>query len=62
MSKAQAPTPEELKKAKKAVDEFDRAVQSSEVFNEPLTKGERALITTFYLFLQRQQPESVPEQ
>ena len=62
MSKAVAPTPQELKKAKDSVDAFDQAVQRSAVFNAPLTKAERALITTFYLYLQRQLPESEPAQ
>lgn len=53
MSKTQAPTPQELKKAVEAVDEFDQVVQQSTTFNDPLTKSERALLTTFFLYLQR---------
>lgn len=57
MANTKSPTPEELNKAADAVDKFDVAVQNAEVFNQPLTKSERALLTTFYIFLRRKKSE-----
>ena len=62
MSTSQSPTPEELRKAEEVVSNFDRAIQQAAVFNQPLTKAERALLTTFYLFLQRKRSELEREQ
>lgn len=57
MANTKSPTPEELNQAVDAVDKFDTLVQNAEVFNQPLTKSERALLTTFYVFLQRKKLE-----
>ncbi len=62
MSSTQSPTPEELRKAEEVVSNFDKAIQKAAVFNQPLTKAERALLVTFYLFLQRQRSKTGPAQ
>lgn len=53
MSKSNSPTPEELKIAEDLVNAFDQLVQQSLTFNSPLTRGEKALLTTFYVWLVR---------
>ena len=45
------PTSEDLKLAEEALDEFDKSLQDMEFFNEPLSKSERVLLKTFFLFL-----------
>lgn len=53
MSKNNSPTPEELKKAEDKVRLFDELVQQGLTFNSPLTRGEKALLTTFYVWLMK---------
>jgi hypothetical protein len=52
MSKSNIPTPEDLKKADVALDNFDIEIQRSSAFNQPLTRPERALLKTFFLYLE----------
>ena len=51
------PTSEDLKLAEEALNDFDKSLQEMEFFNEPLSKSERFLLKTFFLFLSVQREE-----
>ena len=56
------PTSEDLKLAEEALNDFDKSLQEMKFFNEPLSKSERFLLKTFFLFLSVQREEREPEQ
>ena len=51
MTNTKKPTPEELKRVEAILEQFNKRLQDSAVFNEPLSSSERAITKTLLLWL-----------